>query len=162
MPDFDPIVWQDHIVDQNGNVVQQGTPISALNLNRMEGGIEFSHDQIGGMLVVALQEIAALKTENKTLYNQKLLQGQATITSPGGTYFNTAYPYVLVSLPASAYSLLNAPNYEVVLEVLSADDVGKVGVLTAFDKTQNGFKVQFTGSATSVTFMWTIINPNVK
>ncbi len=162
MADYTPLLWLDHIVDQLGVIVQQGTPVSALNLNRIEDGIDFSHDYIGGMLVVALQAIAGLQNENKALYNQRLLQGQATITSAGGSYFNTAYPYVLVSLPATAYSLLNSPNYEVVLEVLSADDLGKVGMLTAFEKAQNGFKVQCTGSATSVTFMWTIVNPNVK
>lgn len=162
MADFEILVWKDHIVDQQGAIVQQGTPVSALNLNRIEEGVDFAHDYIGGMLVVALQAIATLQKENKTLYNQKLIQGQGVISSPGGTYLNTAYPYVLISLPATAYSLLNSPNYEVVLEVLSADDLGKVGMLTVFDKAQNGFKVQCTGSATSVTFMWTVVNPNVK
>jgi len=41
-------------------VIQQGTPVSALNLNRIEDGVQdFAHDYIGGMLVVALQEVAS-------------------------------------------------------------------------------------------------------
>lgn len=38
--------WQDHIKDiDTGEVIQQGTPISARNLNNMEDGIEFNNTQ---------------------------------------------------------------------------------------------------------------------
>jgi hypothetical protein len=36
MGDYINTVWKDHIKDQNGNVIQQGTPVSANNLNNME------------------------------------------------------------------------------------------------------------------------------
>lgn len=35
--------WVDHIVDQNGSVIQQGTPLSSGNLNNMENGIANAH-----------------------------------------------------------------------------------------------------------------------
>ena len=35
--------WQDHVVDQNGQVIQQGTPLSARNLNNVENGIQDAH-----------------------------------------------------------------------------------------------------------------------
>ncbi|GKU75648.1 hypothetical protein [Paenibacillus sp. L3-i20] len=38
--------WKDHIVDNQGNVVQQGTPLSAGNLNNMEKGIADAHQQM--------------------------------------------------------------------------------------------------------------------
>lgn len=31
--------WQDHIKDGSGNVIQQGTPVNAVNLNNIENGI---------------------------------------------------------------------------------------------------------------------------
>lgn len=32
-------VWKDHFIDENGNIVQQGTPVDAHRLNNMEDGI---------------------------------------------------------------------------------------------------------------------------
>lgn len=41
MQDYKRTHWEDHIVDMDtGEVIQQGTPISARNLNNMEEGIE--------------------------------------------------------------------------------------------------------------------------
>ena len=39
---YNKTAWQDHIVD-GGNVIQEGTPISANNLNKIETGIEAAH-----------------------------------------------------------------------------------------------------------------------
>lgn len=39
MGDYNRTIWKDHIKDQNGNVIQQGTPVSAKNLNNMENQI---------------------------------------------------------------------------------------------------------------------------
>lgn len=160
--DYSPIIWVDHIVDQQGQVVQQGTPMSAEQFNRIEEGVEFSHNQEGNVILQAMQEIGNIKKDMLTLFNQRILQGQSTISwSPAGDLVS-AYPYVLISLPVDTYSQLNAPDYDVVLSVVSADDPGKVGLLSAFDKTQNGFKVQFTGSAETVTFNWLLVNMKVK
>ena len=41
-------VWNDHVVDGEGVVVQQGTPVNAENLNNMEKGIENSVSKDGG------------------------------------------------------------------------------------------------------------------
>lgn len=154
--------WQDEIRDQNGNIIQQGTPLSASNFNRLEAGIDLGGNTVGAMVVQALQEIGVIKKERDKDANQRLIQGQATVTGNITDDMPSAYPFVLVSLPATAYSQLNAPNYDVILTVLSADDPGLVGQLTAFDKTQNGFKVQYTGTAKTVTFMWTLVNPNIR
>jgi hypothetical protein len=39
MPIYTPTLWRDHIVDVNGNIVQQGTSLSAGNFNKIENGI---------------------------------------------------------------------------------------------------------------------------
>lgn len=36
MVDYNRTVWKDHIKDQNGNIIQQGVPASAKNLNNIE------------------------------------------------------------------------------------------------------------------------------
>ncbi|MGE6379537.1 hypothetical protein [Peribacillus muralis] len=41
--------WKDHVVDvTTGAIIQQGTPVSALNLNKMETGISEAHAQLEG------------------------------------------------------------------------------------------------------------------
>lgn len=39
MGDYNRTIWKDHIKDQNENVIQQGTPVSAQNLNNIENQI---------------------------------------------------------------------------------------------------------------------------
>lgn len=161
MSDYTKKLWVDHILDQNGVVVQQGTPVSAGNLNNLEEGTSLGANVVGMLLVAALQEIKALKYENKLLLNQKVLQGVATITGPGTKDFTTAYPNLAVSIPAGAFPQVNAPSYQVLLDVTSADDMGAIGILSVTNKTQNGFTIQYTGSAKIVTVLWTIVNPKV-
>lgn len=159
---YEAINWVDHVEDELGNVLVQGTPLSALEHNRMEAGIDLSNNVIGAMLAFVLQEVNAIKLDRDKDNKQRLMQDQGNITGDGSTDLTDAYPYVLISLPEEAYSLINAPNYDVVISLLSADDEGKVGELIAYDKTQNGFKVKITGSATNVNFMWTVVNPRIK
>jgi hypothetical protein len=85
-------------------------------------------------------------------------QGTATITGVSSNgYFRDNEPFIQVTL--TGYAQINAPNYAVVLDVISAN--GDYGQLIVYDKTQNGFKVKMTGSASSVTFIWTLLNPLV-
>ena len=39
--------WQDRYTDQEGNVVQQGTPVNAANLNKLEQGVYDAHEKLG-------------------------------------------------------------------------------------------------------------------
>jgi len=160
---YEPLEWEDRVVDQQtGDVLVEGTPVNEVNLNRIEAGILRALYDLGLANAEGIQLIAAIASEIDKYRNQRMLQGQATITSSGETYFRDSDPYVLVSLPEHAYAQLNAPDYDVQLSILSADDIGKVGELIVYDKTQNGFKVRMTGSATQVTFMWTLLNPRIR
>ena len=40
--------WKDHVLDGEGNVVQQGTPVNASNLNKMEEGIRNAQEAAEG------------------------------------------------------------------------------------------------------------------
>ncbi|MFF2887028.1 hypothetical protein [Paenibacillus sp. NPDC057967] len=44
---YNKTVWQDHVVDNHtGQIIQQGTPVSATRLNNIEKGIEDAHKQL--------------------------------------------------------------------------------------------------------------------
>jgi len=160
---YDPIEWEDRVVDAStGEVLVEGTPVNEVNLNRLESGMMVAQYDIGLALLAALQQARLNALEHDKTVKQRMLQGQATITSSGESYFRSSDAYVLVSLPSDSYAQLNAPDYDVQLSILSADDIGRVGELIVYDKTQNGFKVRMTGSANTVTFMWTLLNPTIR
>lgn len=83
------------------------------------------------------------------------LTDQRTIQAYNGWTVNNIQD-VYVPLPVPQ---LNAPDYFVDLEVLSASDVGAVGLLQVTDKQQNGFKIQVRGSADNIQVRWALLNP---
>lgn len=158
---FEPIEWEDRIVDEKtGDVLVEGTAYNEVVMNRYESGMMLSHFDIGLATTFALQMLSALRVENEKLNRQRILQGQATISANASNgYFRDAEPFTEVS--PGGLAQINSPHYDVFLTPLSSDDLGRVGDLVVYDKTQNGFKVKMTGSANLVTFMWTLINPRV-
>ncbi len=182
--------WLDHVVSGE-TVIHQGTPMSATNFNNLEDAAELSlmhqaaamaegmvqisqmgrdlipvRDTAGlhhQMMMEAFQQINDLAWEHDKNRNQRYLQGEETITGSGEPYFHGGeYPMCVVPFPDGSYPQVNTPDYDVALTVLDASDMGMVGNIEAYDKTQNGFKVRITGSATGVTFMWTLLNPQVR
>jgi hypothetical protein len=120
---------------------------------------ETVYNGIGMTTIFNSQMINSLSKEIEKYKKQRFVQGQATITAPKSNgYFRDLDPFVTVSI--NEFAQINAPNYDVLLTPISGD-VGMIGDLIAYDKTQNGFKVKMTGSAESVTFLWTLLNPNV-
>lgn len=158
---YDPIEWEDRVIDSTtGNVLVEGTPVNEVNLNRFESGMMLSHYDIGLALLTVLQQENVNRMEIEKLYKQRLIQGEATITTAASNgHYRASEPFVSVTL--TGFAQINYPNYDVVLTVTSASDMDRVGRLEVYDKTQNGFKVKMTGSATSVSFIWTLINPRV-
>lgn len=159
---YAPLEWEDRVLDaETGNPIVWGTPVNEDNLNRVEAGILLSHYDIGSALLFALSTMNVQAKELEKIKNQRILQGAATIVNTIATngYFRTAEPTVTVAL--SGFAQTNAPNYDVQITPTSADDMGLVGDLVVYDKTQNGFKVKMTGSAKTVSFLWTLLNPNV-
>lgn len=156
---YEPTEWEDRVKDQKGNVLVEGTPVNEVNLNNIEAGILLAHYDIGLLAEFLAQQTRLNMLEIQKYKNQRLLQGQATISGTASNeYFRDFEPFVLVSL--TGFAQINAPNYDVIVTPISGD-AGLVGRLEVYDKTQNGFKVKMTGSASSVTFLWTLLNPSV-
>lgn len=160
--DYERTHWEDRVIDENtGQVLVEGTPVDETNMNNIEDGIELSHSEVGLLATLALQMINLNQQEIEKYKKQRLLQGRETISSniSDDGYFRSSEPFKTVSL--NGFAQINAPDYDVLITPTSADDMGAVGELIVYDKTQNGFKVRMTGSAKSVSFLWTLINPNV-
>jgi len=136
--------WQDHVVDQNGQVIQQGTPLSARNLNNVENGIQDAHTAFQVFLHYFMQFDRWIRQKVADFMAEFLNEIQTvTLTNTLKFPFNdSAYT---VSLITTRKTL----NYDVSWEIVSAN--GNVGDITVFDKQLNGFKIAFDGSATSVT-----------
>lgn len=75
MADYSKTQWSDQVTDQDGNVIQAGTPLSATNMNRMESGIDLADNVIGVMATEALQKIGAINKELEKWQKQRLQQG---------------------------------------------------------------------------------------
>lgn len=157
---YEPTQWEDQVIDDaTKEVLVPGTPVDEVRLGMLETGVLISHLDVGLAALMAMQLADLNQKEIEKYKKQRILQGRETISNnvSDNGYFRSSEPFTTVSL--NGFAQLNAPDYEVVLT--PTNDSGDVGQLIAYDKTQNGFKVKMTGSAKSVSFLWTLINPNV-
>ena len=128
--------WLDHVKDvDTGEVIQQGTDLSARNFNNLEGGVSDAN-LAAAIMAIALGNInAGLTVEEITV-----------------TLTNTAsYPFNNSKKTVSLTNTRSTTNYTVESEVVEHD--GDVGNIIISDKLTNGFKVAYDGSARSATVM---------
>lgn len=142
MNPYNKTTWQDHVVDpETGQVIQEGTPESATNFNNMETGI-FANDSVGSVL---MQEVMQHK---RLLADLEGEIGEVTLTN------SQEYPFNNSEITVSLSKARDTLNYRVDIEIVSA--VGFPGKIEVYDKQLNGFKIKFTGSATSVTVKYIV------
>lgn len=79
MADYSKVTWYDQVLDQNNNVIQAGTPLSASNMNRMESGIDLADNVVGVMVAETLQKVNSINKELDKWQNQRLQQGEVYI-----------------------------------------------------------------------------------
>ena len=152
---YNILVWKDHVTDaprtyiieQNpdgtitlqpaGEVIQQGTSQSASNFNNVEQG------------VFAANEMAAEAVRVSRLLQRAVegLEGeQITVTLSN----SLLYPFNNSKQTIPLTTTRNDKGYTVLVEVVSSEG-GGVGEISISDKLLNGFKVEYSGAATSVT-----------
>lgn len=133
-----PLRWLDDVPG-----IQDGTPINANNLNRVENG------------VLANGALAATLTQEVMQHRRALADQEGEVKTVNLT--NTqAYPFnnslTTVSLAKSRDTL----NYRIFVEPQSITG-GFIGSVVIKDKALNGFKIGYDGSATAVTLkIWII------
>lgn len=126
--------WKDKVVDSStGEVIQEGTPQSAGNFNKMEAGIE------DATVAAAFLVIAAGRLNAETTVEEKTI----TLTNTQNYPFNNSQKTVSLS------NTRTTAAYSVEVEVL--EHSGDVGDVLISDKLLNGFKVRYDGSAKSAT-----------
>ena len=131
---YNILKWLDEVKDPDTQVViQPGTLQSAGNFNNMEQGILDAY--IAGTLasITAAQQGVQLEVEEKEI----------TLTNSLAYPFNNSKTTVALSKPRIS------KDYTIDVEIKS--HTGNVGSIVISDKLVNGFKVEFDGSATSVT-----------
>ena len=129
--------WQDHVVDEGtGEIMQQGTPQSATNFNNVEEGI-FSSNELGAVLAQQVRQ------HGRVMADMEGEIGEVVLTNSQEYPFNDSAKTVALTKKRDTL------NYRVFAEVISSD--GMPGDIKIYDKQLNGFKIAFTGSATSAT-----------
>lgn len=149
------LVWKDHavtpgntykVVDNDdgtvtvtpaGEIIQQGTNMSAVNFNNMETGIFAANVSA----IEALQLIRLLKEKTDSFDGLVIEQ---TLTNTQKYPFNNS----VKTIALGSENVRNNKDYTVIVEAEAAD--GFVGDIVVSDKMLNGFKIAFTGSASSV------------
>ncbi len=136
-----------------GTVIVQGTPQDAAHFNNLEGGVYDVHTAVY-LLVNALRQLGwradILESRADDLEAHDVaLSGSVTLTNSLEFPFNNSIQSVALS-----HSLENT-NYAVVIKSVTA--VGNPGSIEVTDRQINGFKMAFTGSASSVTVQYAVI-----
>ena len=129
------VYWQDEVKDQNGATIQEGTPISQKNMNNIEVRVEGSE--------YALLNLMQYQRQNsRSIAN---VEGEVIPVSLTNT---KVYPFNNSDKLITLTKIRDNLDYTVFVEIVSK--VGELGEIKVFDKQVNGFKVKYTGSATSV------------
>jgi len=149
------LLWKDHAVTpgntytvtQNddgtitltpaGRIVQQGTNMSAVNFNNMEQGI------FAANVLTAESIRMIMMLQNKTDSLEGIIL-EETLTNSKKYPFNDS----VKTIALGNENLRNNKDYTVIVETEAAD--GFVGDIVITDKMLNGFKIAYTGSASSV------------
>lgn len=145
--------WQDHVTEFDdrykeidngdgtithqpieGDVIQQGTPQNAKNFNDLEER------------VWAAGQLAA-ETSRTTLLHQRELNKLLSISGIIELSNSQQYPFNNSVKTVSFYQQMETTNYTIDVDVIFAN--GDIGKIVITDKQLNGFKVAYTGSATS-------------
>ena len=123
---------------ERGEVYVEGTPQDAEHFNNMEEGIYDAHEE----LVSQDSRI----TDLETAADQET--GTVTLTNTEEFPFNNS---------VASVALTNTrDNLNYLVEIIEVTAVGNAGEIDISDRQVNGFKMAFTGSASSVTVKYSV------
>ncbi len=128
---YEPTAWVDEVEG-----IQEGTPVDQQNLNNIECGVNSAN-----LSTEFLTEV--VKHHGEQIGNLAGETIKTTLTNTEGeAFFNNSAK--TVALAVNRDSL----DYTVTVEIETPAD--NVGDIIVYDKQVNGFKIKYTGSATSV------------
>lgn len=142
-----------HTIVPYGTVMQQGVPQDANHFNNMEEALSAHEIALGLHSNALMQHMDEIK-KNAAL--AEVVDKLHTVETGTVTLTNSAkYPFNNSQQTVALAAQRNTPAYVVITEVKSF--VGNVGEIVVTDILANGFKIAFTGSATSVTVEYKIL-----
>ena len=142
-----------HTIVPYGTVMQQGVPQDAAHFNNIEEAISAHELSLGLHSNALMQHVDEIK-KNAAL--AEVVDKLHTVETGTVTLTNSAkYPFNNSQKTVALAAQRNTPAYVVITEVKSF--VGNVGEIVVSDILANGFKIAFTGSATSVTVEYKIL-----
>lgn len=124
--------WVDHVTDQDGNVIQQGTLLDQEHFNNLEHGLSDAGLAHAIMTFKQLQEDYNIMDELHTL----------TLEQTG-----LKWPFNNKENTIGLVQLRENTNYSVEVAVLGYSN-GRLGDIRVLDRARNGFKLLHDGSAT--------------
>ena len=137
---YDRTFWKNHVPDQEGRIIQQGTPMDQDHFNNMEEGIS------DASLAAAITAWAQQKTQE---------QSSPEVLAVTLTGTKDPWPFNNAEKAVALQNLRNSTHYEVDIEVLTHKG-GTAGHIFVKDKALNGFKLLHDGSATELTLAVTV------
>ena len=142
-----------HTIVPYGTVMQQGVPQDAKHFNNIEEALSAHEIALGLHSNALMQHMDEIK-KNAAL--AEVVDKLHTVETGTVTLTNSAkYPFNNSQKTVALAAQRNTPAYVVITEVKSF--VGNVGEIVVSDILANGFKIAFTGSATSVTVEYKIL-----
>lgn len=128
---YNPTIWRDDVPE----VGQTGTPLDEEHFNNMENGINSAN-----LLVEFLACVVAKQQKHLSDIEGEVIE--VTLKNTLGFYDNNS----VTTVPLSVHR--DTLNYVVDVEIQG--ETVNVGDVIVYDKQVNGFKIKFTGSASSV------------
>ena len=125
-----------------GQIYVQGTPQDAAHWNNMENGIFDAHTAVGLLMMLARQNSWEVEIGTVDLTNTQ------------------TYPFNNSKKSVALTKVKENGNYVVLTDIVSY--TGSVGEIVVSDKLTNGFKVAFTGSASSAKVQYIVIGGILK
>lgn len=126
--------WVDHVTDQHGEVIQQGTLLDQAHFNNLEKGL--SDESLA----------AAIQAWGQGQKDFDLADEQHTVTL---SQTGTKWPFNNSPTTIALSQLREGTNYAVKVDVLEYSG-GLLGGIQVIDRAANGFKLLHDGSATTV------------
>ncbi len=130
-----------------GTVQQNGTPLNATNFNNLEEGVLDSHIAVQELLNAQRHDLWRIQALEKATDQET---GTVTLTNTQEFPFNNS----IVTVPLT----ITRDNLNYIVEVIKVEPTGgPAGEIEISERQVNGFKMAFTGSASSVKVTYAVI-----
>ena len=131
---YDRSYWKDHVTDQQGQIIQQGTLLDQAHFNNLEIGASDNS--------LALQIMAFKNRQEEYNYEDELKTLTLSMNVLPWPFNNKENTVALTNMRENT-------NYSVEVNVLEYSG-GRLGNIRVLDRAANGFKLLHDGSATTV------------